>query len=206
MISDTLVHLSSFITHTISLFGYLGVAILMAIESAAIPLPSEVIKPFAGFLAAGGQFSLIGLGLAGGIGSTIGSLVTYYIGYFGGRPLIAKYGHWIFLSERELYVTERFFQRFKHTATLFGRVLPVIRTFISIPAGIAQVPVITFAINAFIGSFIWSLFLAWLGLHLGQNWNHLSVYFHKFDLVVGIAVIAVIGYWIHGHFKPKASS
>ena len=203
MITDLLVAISHFITSTISNLGYPGVAILMAIESAAIPLPSEVIMPFAGFLVAGGRFSLFGLALAGAIGSTIGSLATYYLGFYGGRRLIAKYGHLVFISQRELDLTERFFFRFKHTATLLGRVLPAIRTFISIPAGIAKVPLVTFTINAFIGSFVWSYFLAWLGLKLGANWNHLEVYFRKFDIFISLIIGGLTAWWIWSHVRGR---
>jgi membrane protein DedA with SNARE-associated domain len=178
----------------------------MAIESAAIPLPSEVIMPFAGFLVESGRFSLFGLSLAGALGSTIGSLATYYLGYYGGRRLIRKYGHIVFISQEDLDLTDRFFHRFRHTATFLGRVLPVIRTFISIPAGIARIPVVPFAINAFIGSFIWSYFLAWLGLKLGQDWNHLEVYFRRFDIVILALIILGIGYWISRHFRRKPRS
>jgi membrane protein DedA with SNARE-associated domain len=203
MITDILVAISHFITSTIDHMGYAGVALLMAIESAAIPLPSEVIMPFAGFLVESGRFSLWALGLAGAVGSTIGSLITYYIGYYGGRRLIAKYEHIVLVSQEDLDLTEKFFHRFKHTATFLGRILPVIRTFISIPAGIAKVPIIPFTINAFIGSFIWSYFLAWLGLKLGENWKHLETYFHKFDLVIGLLILAGIIYWIRRHIKRK---
>ena len=203
MITDILVAISHFITSTINHLGYIGVALLMAIESAAIPLPSEVIMPFAGYLVEGGRFSLWALGLAGAVGSTIGSLVTYYIGYYGGRRLIQKYEHIVLVSQEELDLTEKFFHRFKHTATLLGRVLPVIRTFISIPAGIAKIPVVPFAVNAFIGSFVWSYFLAWLGLKLGERWTTLETYFRKFDIVIVAVLIFLFIYWIRRHFKRR---
>jgi membrane protein DedA with SNARE-associated domain len=205
MITDLLVAISHFITSTIDHLGYAGVALLMAIESAAIPLPSEIIMPFAGFLVESGRFNLWGLGLAGAIGSTIGSLVTYYIGYYGGRRLIAKYEHIFLVSQEELDLTEKFFHRFKHTATFFGRVLPVIRTFISIPAGIAKIPVLPFAVNAFVGSFIWSYFLAWLGLRLGENWKHLEIYFRRFDIVIGVFIILVLLVWLRRHIRKVRS-
>jgi len=206
MITSVLLAVTHFIISVIDHLGYLGVVLLMAIESAAIPLPSEVIMPFAGFLVAGGRFTLWGLALAGAIGSTIGSLITYYIGYYGGRKLILKYEHIVLVSQKELDLTEKFFHKFRHTALFFGRVLPVIRTFISIPAGIAKAPILPFTINAFIGSFLWSYFLAWLGLKLGSNWNHLESYFRKFDVVIGIVIVAGLAYWIHSHFKRKQSS
>jgi len=204
MITDLLIAITTWITNVISSMGYLGVALLMAIESAAIPLPSEIIMPFSGFLVGGGRFTLLGLAIAGAAGSVLGSLLTYYIGYYGGRPLVAKYGHLIFLSTVELELTERFFKRFRYTATFLGRILPVIRTFISIPAGIAKAPLIPFTVNAFVGSFIWSYFLAWLGFKLGENWNQLETYFRKFDVVIVGILIGLIGYWIYRHTQTRA--
>lgn len=204
MITDLLIAITTWITNVISSMGYLGVALLMAIESAAIPLPSEIIMPFSGFLVGGGRFTLLGLAIAGAAGSVLGSLLTYYIGYYGGRPLVAKYGHLIFLSTVELELTERFFKRFRYTATFLGRILPVIRTFISIPAGIAKAPLIPFTVNAFVGSFIWSYFLAWLGFKLGENWNQLESYFRKFDVVIVGILIGLIGYWIYRHTQTRA--
>lgn len=206
MIETLLAHISGFITTTISTLGYTGVALLMAIESAAIPLPSEIIMPFAGFLVASGRFSLFGLALAGSIGSTVGSLATYALGFYGGRTLIKKYGHYVFISEYDLDLTEKFFQRFGKWSTLLGRILPVIRTFISVPAGIGKVPVMSFAFFAFIGSFFWSYFLAWLGLKLGENWKVLEVYFKKFDLFIVALLVLGLVYWIRRHKRQTRQS
>ncbi len=204
MIAHIVSIVTNFITQTISTLGYPGVVILMAIESAAIPLPSEIIMPFAGFLVGDGRFNLLGLALAGAIGSTVGSLATYAIGFYGGRPLIRRYGHWVFLSERELILTENFFNRFGHFwSTFLGRLIPVVRTFISIPAGIGKVKLVPFTITAFVGSFIWSYFLAWLGLKLGENWHSLESYFRKFDVVILGVVLAAIVYWIYRHLKNR---
>lgn len=201
MLTNLLLHLTNFITQTISVLGYPGVVLLMAIESAAIPLPSEIIMPFAGFLVASGRFNLIGLGLAGALGSLIGSLVTYALGYWGGRALIVSYGKYVLISEHDLNLTERFFQRFGKWSTFLGRVLPVVRTFISIPAGIGQEPLGAFTALTFIGSFIWSYFLAYLGMHLGEHWRDLEVYFRKFDVVIVIVIIIAIIFWIRRHLK-----
>lgn len=203
MLTDLLLHLTNFIIATINNFGYPGVGLLMAIESAAIPLPSEIIMPFAGFLVESGRFTLFGLGLAGALGSVVGSVATYALGFYGGRPLVRRYGHWVFLSENELDATEKFFKKFGHWSTFLGRILPIFRTFISIPAGIAKVPIIPFIISAFIGSFIWSYFLAWLGIKLGENWHELESYFRKFDLVIGAAIIIFLIYWISRHLKER---
>jgi membrane protein DedA with SNARE-associated domain len=203
MLHQIIVAITTWITHVISALGYPGVGLLMAIESAAIPLPSEVIMPFAGFSAASGHFNLLGLALAGAIGSTIGSLVTYYIGYHGGRIWMQKYERVLHVSEGELGFTEKFFNRFPLTSTLVGRVLPVVRTFISIPAGIAKVPVGRFLAYAFIGSFVWSYFLAFLGKKLGDHWDTLGKYFHQLDaVIVGVVAIAII-WWLWHHFGHK---
>jgi len=204
MISNIIVAITTWITHVISNLGYPGVALLMAIESAAIPLPSEIIMPFSGFLVESGRFSLFGLAMAGAMGSTVGSMITYYLGFYGGTRLIKKYGHLVHISESELGLTQKCFTKFGSTSTLFGRILPVIRTFISIPAGISKVPVISFLVYAFIGSFIWSYFLAWLGLKLGQRWDSLSVYFHKFDAAIIVILILLAGFWIFKVYR-KAS-
>lgn len=203
MFTDIILVITNFITHTIDSLGYAGVVLLMAIESAAIPLPSEIIMPFAGFLVAEERFTLWGLALAGAIGSVIGSVVTYALGYYGGRPLIIKYGRYVLISEHDLELTEKFFAKFGKLSSFIGRVLPVIRTFISIPAGIGKVPFWSFTFYTFIGSLIWSYLLAWLGLKLGERWDSLSDYFHKFDLLIGVVIIAFIIFWIRRHFKSR---
>lgn len=203
MLTNILLHVTNFITNTISSLGYPGVAILMAIESAAIPLPSEVIMPFAGFLVGSGRFNLFGLALAGAIGSLIGSLATYAIGYYGGRPLIQRYGKYVLISEHDLNLTEKFFAKFGSWSSFLGRVLPVVRTFISIPAGIGRVKIGSFSIYTFVGSFIWSYFLAWLGAILGDNWHVLETYFRKFDVVIVIVIIAFIIFWVRRHLKQR---
>ncbi len=203
MITDLLTYLTHFITQTIDQLGYAGVAILMAVESAAIPLPSEVIMPFAGFLVEGGRFTLLGLALAGAIGSLIGSLATYALGYYGGRQLIVKYGRYVLITEHDLKLTENFFEKFGKLSVLVGRLLPIVRTFISIPAGIGKVPLGTFVGYCFIGSFIWSYFLAWLGMRLGENWHTLETYFRKFDILIGLLLFIFIIYWIYRHFKHR---
>lgn len=203
MITDIIVAVTTWITNVIDSMGYPGVALLMAIESAAIPLPSEIIMPFAGFLVESGRFSLFGLAMAGAFGSTIGSLVIYYIAYYGGRRLIAKYEHIIFVSQEDIDIAEKFFHRFRHSSAFLGRMLPVVRTFISVPAGLAKAPIIPFTIGAFVGSFIWSYFLAWLGLKLGSNWHSLETYFRKVDIVIVVAGVALVIFWIRRHIKNR---
>ena len=203
MFTDIILTLTNFITQTISNLGYTGVALLMAIESAAIPLPSEIIMPFSGFLVEGGRFTLLGLALAGAVGSVIGSMVTYALGYYGGRPLILKYGRYVLIFSHDLELTEKFFQKFGKFSVFIGRLLPVVRTFISIPAGIGKVPIWPFVFYAFLGSFFWSYFLAWLGFKLGENWQTLESYFRRFDAVVVIVIVIVIAWWIRRHLKNR---
>jgi membrane protein DedA with SNARE-associated domain len=203
MIAQILSYVTGFVTQTIDALGYMGVALLMGIESAAIPLPSEIIMPFSGFLAAAGRFNLFGLAFAGAIGSVIGSLITYALGYFGGRPLVERYGKYILITHHDLDLAERFFARVGGWSTFIGRLIPVVRTFISVPAGIAQEPLGPFILAAFAGSFIWSYFLAWLGMTLGENWGRLENIFHKFDIVIVLAGITGLAWWIHRHWKHR---
>jgi membrane protein DedA with SNARE-associated domain len=206
MFTDIILAITNFITQTIDSLGYFGVALLMAIESAAIPLPSEIIMPFSGFLVESGRFTIFGLALAGAVGSVVGSWVTYAIGYFGGRPVIVKYGKYVLITEHDLALTEKFFQRFGKLSSFVGRVLPIVRTFISIPAGIGKVPFWSFTFFTFIGSIVWSYFLAWLGLKLGENWHSLEGYFRKFDLLIGAIIIGFIIYWVRRHIKGRLKS
>lgn len=193
--------ISQFIIHTISSMGYGGVVLLMGIESANIPLPSEVIMPFSGFLVSTGQFSLFWVAIAGGLGCLWGSLISYWIGAVGGRPLIEKYGKYILISHHDLDISDRWFQRWGMAAVFVGRLLPVIRTFISFPAGIAKVDLWRFSIYTFAGSVIWSYFLGWIGFKMGENWENLKGYFHRFDIAIGVLIVLGIILWIYRHIK-----
>lgn len=194
MIAKILAVLSGFVISTISATGYLGIVLLMAIESACIPLPSEVIMPFSGYLVYTGRFNLWWVATAGALGCNLGSVVAYEIGYYGGRPLALKYGKWILLSQTELDWADRFFARYGSAAVFTARLLPVIRTFIALPAGIARMPRTPFHIYTFVGSWPWCFGLAWLGMKAGENWRYLGHYFHQFDVVIGV-VLALGGVW-----------
>ena len=185
-----------FIKSLIVSAGYGGVAILMAIESACIPLPSELIMPFAGYLVHEGVFKLLWVATAGALGCNLGSLVAYEIGYFGGRPLVEKYGRWIFLSQHELDWADGFFARQGYLAVFIARLLPIVRTFIALPAGIARMPRIRFHVYTFLGSWPWCFGLAYLGMKLGENWRSLGAYFHKFDAVIGVFLLAGIAWFV----------
>src|SRR5277367_5403376 len=190
-----------FIKSVIAVTGYSGLAFLMAIESASIPLPSELIMPFAGYLVYQGSMNLFWAATAGAIGCNLGSLVAYEIGCYGGRPLVEKYGYWILMSRRELDWADRFFARWGYLAVFVARLLPVIRTFIALPAGIACMPRGRFHVYTFLGSWPWCLALAFLGMKLGQNWRELGKYFHKFDAVIGVVLVACAVYFVWTHWQ-----
>lgn len=203
MISEIISVLTNLIVSVISASGYFGVALLMAIESAAIPLPSEIIMPFAGFLVSEGRFTLYGVALAGGFGSAVGSAITYAVGRYGGRPFIEKYGKYFLVSQHDLEISDRFFQRFGGLSSFIGRLLPVVRTFISIPAGIAKVNFGKFIFYSFLGSVIWSYFLAYLGAKLGPAWLSVREQYHWLDYIIAVLLVLGAVWWIVRHFRNK---
>ncbi|HEX4766277.1 MAG TPA: DedA family protein [Lichenihabitans sp.] len=196
MVSGLIALVASWIVGVISAIGYAGVAGLMAIESACLPLPSEIIMPFAGYLASTGRFTLVLAATAGAIGCNIGSTVAYEIGARGGRRLVERWGRYIFLSPGDLDRADRFFLRFGGPAVLIGRLLPVIRTFIALPAGIARMPRLRFQVYTFLGSWPWCYALAYVGYQLGTHWDsdpRLRAIFHSLDaVIVGAVVLGVI--------------
>jgi len=193
--------ISAWIMGVISTLGYGGVILLMAIESANIPLPSEVIMPFSGFLVAKGEMNLWLVGLAGGFGCVLGSIFSYYLGYFGGRPLIEKYGKYILISHHDLNLTDKWFQKKGDVTVFIGRLLPVVRTFISFPAGIARMNIWKFILYSFLGSVPWCLFLAYVGQKMGESWENLRGYFHGVDWVILTLIIIGIVWWVWRHIK-----
>jgi len=193
MIARIISVLSVFIIAVISSVGYLGIVVLMAIESACIPLPSEVIMPFSGYLVYAGRFHLLWVATAGAIGCNLGSVIAYEIGFFGGRPLVERYGSYILLNRGELDWAERFFVRWGSAAVFIARLMPVIRTFIALPAGIARMPRLRFHVYTFVGSWPWCLMLAYIGMKLGERWEtdpRLKLWFHRFDVVIVVAILA----------------
>jgi membrane protein DedA with SNARE-associated domain len=192
-----------FIESLIAFSGYGGIVILMAIESACIPLPSELIMPFAGYLVFEGKMNLFLVATAGAIGCNLGSLVAYEIGHYGGRPLVERYGRWILLGRHELDWADRFFARWGFLAVFFGRLLPVVRTFIALPAGVARMPRGRFHLYTFLGSWPWCLGLAWLGMKLGENWRGLGKYFHKFDAVILAALAVGVLWFVWSHWQNR---
>jgi len=203
MTEKILTALFGFISSLIALAGYGGIVILMAIESACIPLPSELIMPFAGYLVFQGTMKLLLVATAGAIGCNVGSLIAYEIGSYGGRPLVERYGRWIFLGRHELDWADRFFARWGYLAVFVGRLLPVIRTFIALPAGVSRMPRLRFHLYTFLGSWPWCFGLAWLGMKLGENWRVIGKYLHKFDAVILVALGAGIAWFLWSHWQNR---
>ena len=199
--------IAQWVINVISTLGYPGIILTMAIESALIPLPSEIIMPFSGFLASTGRFDLNLVALAGAIGNVIGSLLAYAIGFYGHerlvRRFIRKFGKWILVSEHELDETEKLLHKFKDLVVLGSRVVPGIRTVISLPCGFAKLPLGRFIVLTFFGSLIWSYFLAWIGFVLGQNWHSIGPYFHKLDVLVVILIFIALGWYLWYKVKGK---
>lgn len=188
--------LEHFITDTIGAYGYLAIFILMTLESALIPIPSEVTMVFGGFLVSIGELHLVWVGLVGALGNVVGSWIAYYVGLRGGRPLAERWGRYVFLRDKELDRAEAWFERRGEVAVFVGRLLPVVRTFISFPAGVARMPLSRFTFYTLIGSLIWSYALAAAGLALGESWRTLLDYLAPISIVIGVIVAALIAWWL----------
>jgi membrane protein DedA with SNARE-associated domain len=198
--------LATFIISVISALGYPGVLLLMAIESACIPLPSEVIMPFSGYLVYTGHFNLWIVATVGALGCNLGSLIAYLVGYYGGRPLVEKYGSYLLLSRRELEHTDHFFAKYGDITVFVSRMLPVVRTFIALPAGVARMPQLRFHIYTFVGSWPWCLGLAYVGMKLGERWDsdpRLRTWFHRFDAVIAAIIIVGVIWFVWSRWQQR---
>jgi len=192
MLGRLLAAATAFIVSVISAGGYPGIVLLMAIESACIPLPSEIIMPFAGYLVYRGELGLTGVAVAGAAGCVLGSLVAYAVGARGGRPAIERWGRFVLLGHRELELAERWFARWGRQTVFWARLLPVVRTFIALPAGIARMELWPFVWLTFAGSLPWCWALAYAGFKLAENWNVVHEKMHGFDTAVGVLVALVL--------------
>ena len=186
---------------------YFGVVLLMAIESACIPLPSEIIMPFSGYLVFRypERFNLFLMGVAGAVGCVVGSIVAYYAGKYGGRPLVEKYGKYVLIRHKDLDKAEQWFAKHGDIAIFFSRLMPVVRTFISFPAGVAEMNVPRFVAYTFIGSLPWCYALAFAGMKLGEQWASLRKYFHGADKVIAVFIILGLAFYIYHHVKPETA-
>ena len=206
MVARIIEILSAFIVTTISALGYPGVVLLMGVESACIPLPSEIIMPFSGYLVYTGRFSLWAVSLAGAAGCVVGSLAAYWVGMYGGRPFIEKYGRYVLISRHDLDLADRWFARYGELIVFTSRLLPVIRTFIAFPAGVARMNLTRFVVYTFLGSLPWCLGLAYAGQKLGEQWDKnetLKTWFHRFDFVIGIIGVASVAWWVWRHVNAS---
>lgn len=201
MLEKLIALLAAWIISVISTMGYGGIVLLMAIESACIPLPSEIIMPFSGYLVFKGEMTLWGVALAGALGCVLGSIPAYYLGMFGGRPLVEKYGKWVLISHHDLAFADRAFQKYGEIIIFIGRLLPAVRTFIAFPAGVARMNMPKFIAYTFAGSFIWSGVLAYAGMKFGEHWDELKVYFHQFHYVIAIAAVISVVWYVRRHLK-----
>jgi membrane protein DedA with SNARE-associated domain len=196
--------LVQFVTHVIDMGGYGGILLLMGIESACIPLPSEIIMPFAGYVVYLGHFNLFWAATAGAVGCNVGSLVAYWIGAKGGRPLVERYGKWVLMGHHDLDRMTYYFNRYGSIMVLLARLLPVVRTFIAFPAGIAKMPQLRFHIYTFVGSWPWCFALAYAGMRLGEAWHtdpRFHAAFHRFHLVVEVTLLAGVVWFVWSHLR-----
>lgn len=192
------------VTHIIDAGGYAGIVGLITLNSSGIPIPSELIMPFSGYLVYLGRFNLFMVALAGTVGCNIGSAIAYWIGAKGGRPLVERYGKWVLMSSHDLDRMSGFFERYGSITILIGRMLPIVQTFVAFPAGIAKMARLRFHIYTTVGSLIWYFCLAWIGKRLGQAWDtdpRLHEWFHRFHLVVELALLAGVIWFVWSHLS-----
>lgn len=204
MITELLI---GYLTSVISSIGYSGIAILMALESMVAPVPSEVVMPFAGFLVYTGKFNLIFVIIASSIGSILGSMASYYIGFYGGKPLVLKIGKYLLLEEKHLDFATGFFQKYGSATIFFSRFIPVVRHLISIPAGIGKMNIRKFFLFTLVGATAWNSILVYFGMKLGEKWAEISKYSEILDFIMAaLVVIFVIAYIIKFRKKSQAAS
>lgn len=206
MLEKIIAPIAAWIIMVISAGGYLGIVALMAIESACVPLPSEIIMPFAGYLVSTGRFELLAVATAGAIGCNLGSIPAYEVGKRLGRPFVERYGKYLLMSVHELDRAERFFARWGTITVLVCRMLPAVRSFIAFPAGVARMPLLKFHVYTFVGSWPWCFALAWVGMKLGAAWHtdsRLSRILHGMDALIGVVLIAGTAWFIWHQLQKR---
>jgi membrane protein DedA with SNARE-associated domain len=206
MLETIIASVAGLITATISALGYPGIVLLMAIESACIPLPSEIIMPFAGYLVSTGRFNLVLVATAGALGCNLGSTIAHAIGMYGGRPFVEKWGAYVLMSRRDLELAERFFARYGGITVFVARLLPVIRTFIALPAGMARMPQLPFQLYTFAGSWPWCFALAYVGMKLGERWEsdpRLREIMHRADVAIAVVLAAGLAWYVWRHLRAR---
>lgn len=198
---DIIFGIAGFIVSFIEATGYVGIAFLMALEGSFIPIPSEIILPFAGYLVSQGKLSLVHVALVGAVGNIIGTIFTYFIARYIGLPFFYRWGKYVMITRRDIELATRLFHRWGVAIIFVSRLLPGVRGFVPIPAGIAKMRLIPFVIYVFTGSFLYSLALTYIGVLLGENWVHLEVYFRQYNwLLVALGVLG-LSWWVWRYVK-----
>ncbi|OGF14673.1 alkaline phosphatase [Candidatus Falkowbacteria bacterium RIFCSPHIGHO2_02_FULL_45_15] len=203
MIAPIINWLVNIVVSAVNFTGYAGIFLLMLAESCGVPAPSEVIMPFAGFLVAQGKLGFWAVVIAGSLGNLAGSLLAYYIGWKGGRPLLEKYGKYVLISRHDLDLAERWFTNYGPAAVFSGRLLPVVRTYISFPAGVARMDIKKFSLYTFAGALLWSILFTWLGVKMGDNWGLIRVKLEEFDLAIAVLIAIAVGLYVWRHLKRR---
>lgn len=201
MINEAFEIISEFVIGVIDSAGLAGIFSLMTLESSAVPIPSEIIMPFSGFLVFEGRFNFFSVVLAGVLGNLAGSLILYYIGYFGGRPFIEKYGRYFLFHKDDLEMTERWFLKYGKEIVILSRMIPAVRTYISFVPGITKMNVFKFTAYTFFGCIPWVYVLTYAGVVAGENWNFLHEYFKKADWAVAALIVLGVIWFIRKHIK-----
>jgi membrane protein DedA with SNARE-associated domain len=197
---DPILHM---IRDGVAQWGYAGVVMMMAIESANVPLPSEAIMPTAGLLVQEGKMNIHLAALAGAVGCLLGSIPSYFLGLWGGRPFLKKYGRYLLLREKDMDLADAWVDKFGDIVFFLCRMLPIVRTFISFPAGVLKAHFGMFCLFTFVGSLAWCYFLTWVGIQFGQNMEMFTSLWHKFDVAIALVVVAGFGYYLYRHLKHE---
>jgi membrane protein DedA with SNARE-associated domain len=192
---------SQMMLHFIHVWGYMAVIVLMAMESACLPVPSELVLGFAGYMVYRGHMAFIPAVIAGVVGGLAGSVLAYLAGYYGGVPFIRKYGKYVLLSQQHVDTAQRWFDRYGLKAVFYSRLLPIVRTFISLPAGFARIDFAKFVLRTILGSIPWTIGIVYAGRLLGENWTQLEFIGHKLSLLVGLALVGIAVYY----YRKKAN-
>lgn len=198
--------LTNIILHSINQWGFPAIFILMTVSSMCVPIPSEVVLLFSGYLAFQGDMNMTAVITVSALGNLTGSIIAYYIGLKGGRPLFLKYGKYVFVKERELDWAEKWFEKYGHETVFFGRMVPMVRAFISVPAGIAEMNFVKFNIYTLLGVLPWSIGLTWTGYALGSRWNEITKYFSGASVIVAIGLAGLVAVFIYAHLKRNDAS
>ena len=191
------------VSDLVARWGYLGIVVMMAIESANIPLPSEAIMPAAGILVHQGRMNLHLAALAGAAGCLAGSVPSYFLGLYGGRPFFEKYGRWLLLKRRDMELADHWVKKYGNITFLLCRLLPIVRTFISFPAGVLKANFAIFCVFTFVGSLIWSYLLTFVGIKFGENMQAFTDAWHKFDLAIAGLVVVGLLYYLYHHIVRR---